>query len=287
MPTDQSGNYTLPDEATVTTGTTISSDANNITVSDLEQGINDRLWGGGGSFDTPVKFSDGSVGAPGITWTNAPNTGLYRAATGEQRLTFSGVDVMQAGANGLQVWKSAFWYDVQDASGLTCTNKTADTFKHTPADPVGGSTTVIEGSVTADTLVVGTKATVPAPAADTDAATKKYVDDTAAITDDVNTWTKQQVVTPRTVAGTAIDFNVDQATNITLAADRTLTFSNALAGGVYTFHIVNQGSWDITWPPAVQWSGGVTPVITPNGYDLVTMYFNGLNYLATIAQDFQ
>jgi hypothetical protein len=108
------------------------------------------------------------------------------------------------------------------------------------------------------------------------------------ITDEVNTWTKQQVVTPVTVAGTTIDFNVNQASEITLTADRVLTFSNELAGGVYTFYIVNQGSWNITWPTGVKWPRGTPPVITPNGTDLVTLYCNATDsYLATITQDFQ
>jgi hypothetical protein len=49
------------------------------------------------------KFPDGTVSAPGITFTNETNSGLYRSASGDFRFSVAGTDEVRFDANGLAV----------------------------------------------------------------------------------------------------------------------------------------------------------------------------------------
>lgn len=94
--------------------------------------------------------------------------------------------------------------------------------------------------------------------------------------------------------GTAqtVDFNLGNVTVLDLqdySGDVTLTLSNAVVGGSYGVKII-QGSVarNVIWPAAVLWPGGTPPTIsaTDNAIDLVKLYYDGTNYLATFEQDF-
>jgi hypothetical protein len=159
MPVDPTtGVYTLPAGTEVAPGETIESTWANTLTADIEQGLNSRLWDNSSTFIDPVLFADGTVSNPGIAWANTPTTGLYRAPSGEQRFATGGVDVLQAGPSGMQVWDNtnSFWYNVLDERQIKATNRTDTTFLHTPADPVTDSTTVIEGSLTTTGPINGT-----------------------------------------------------------------------------------------------------------------------------------
>ena len=70
----------------------------------------------------------------------------------------------------------------------------------------------------------------------------------------------------------------------------TLTLSNPVAGGSYAIKIV-QGATarTLVWPAAVKWpSGLVMSLSTTNGaMDLVTLFYDGSNYLAVGGANFQ
>lgn len=79
MPRDSSGNYTLPAGNPVITGTTITSDWANNTMSDLGNEMTDSLSRSGqGGMLAPLPFVDGSQTEPGITFQLEPNLGWFR-----------------------------------------------------------------------------------------------------------------------------------------------------------------------------------------------------------------
>lgn len=70
----------------------------------------------------------------------------------------------------------------------------------------------------------------------------------------------------------------------------TATLSNPKAGAWYTIKIIQGSNLDtITWPGTVLWPGGTAPTITASNdaIDLIKLYYDGTNYLATFDQDFQ
>jgi hypothetical protein len=58
----------------------------------------------------------------------------------------------------------------------------------------------------------------------------------------------------------------------------TITFSNPPASNAFGFTMttINAGAYVITWPASVDWVGGVAPVLTSAGTDVLTFFtFNG------------
>src|SRR6185436_7264668 len=82
MPRDGNGNYTLPPSNPVASGTVIEADGwCNPTMSDLAIALTDSLSrSGAGGMLVPFRNADGTMGAPGMSWNNEPNSGWYRAA---------------------------------------------------------------------------------------------------------------------------------------------------------------------------------------------------------------
>ena len=92
MPRDLSGNYTLPAGNPVTSGAVIASVWANNTLSDIATQLNnvltrDGLLGPAG----PVKFANGTVGAPSVTFAGDAATGLYRPAMSELGVVTNGL----------------------------------------------------------------------------------------------------------------------------------------------------------------------------------------------------
>ena len=84
-------------------------------------------------------------------------------------------------------------------------------------------------------------------------------------------------------ATVAVDWNESQNQELTPGGNRTLTFSNGVAGMLYTIKITQDatGSRTITWPSSVKWAGGTAPTltITADRTDVIMFYFDGTNYL--------
>ena len=88
--------------------------------------------------------------------------------------------------------------------------------------------------------------------------------------------------------GNSALLNLEQA-----SGDVTLTLNNGEKGASYILEIhqaSNAGdAVNIIWPPGeVLWAGGVAPTISTSSYaiDSVSLYYNGLVYLANISQDY-
>ncbi len=93
MPRDPSGNYTLPAGNPVIAGTVILDSWANPTMADVAVEITNSLdRQGRGGMLAPFQNTNGSVLAPGITFTSEPSTGLYLSGTKDMRQTITGID---------------------------------------------------------------------------------------------------------------------------------------------------------------------------------------------------
>ncbi len=96
---------------------------------DVADALSDSLdrYGRGGML-APFKFFDGNIQAPGATWANEPNTGLYRAGGGDLRMSVRANDVMKWEQGGAFVWDSdaSVWRRVlgQGGQGSVTTGST-------------------------------------------------------------------------------------------------------------------------------------------------------------------
>jgi hypothetical protein len=93
MPRDSSGNYTLPTGNPVITGTVVSSSWANTTMSDIATVLTASLdRSGNGGMLVGFKLTDGTVGAPGLAFTNEPTTGLWRQSANTLGITIGGTN---------------------------------------------------------------------------------------------------------------------------------------------------------------------------------------------------
>lgn len=96
MPRNSAGNYTLPAGNPVTGGTTIAASWANPTMSDLGNEIQNSLdRNGRGGMLVPFQNVDGTVLEPGITFTNEPGSGIYRAGSNDIRFSVGGEDTFR------------------------------------------------------------------------------------------------------------------------------------------------------------------------------------------------
>jgi hypothetical protein len=90
-------------------------------------------------------------------------------------------------------------------------------------------------------------------------------------------------------AATTVDMSSGNVQNITLTASTTLTLSNATVG-TYIMKLIQggSGSYTVTWPAAVIWSGGTAPTLTTTvgKVDIVTLVFDGTNYYGTYSLNY-
>jgi hypothetical protein len=104
----------------------------------------------------------------------------------------------------------------------------------------------------------------------------------------------QSKTTPYTLtdgATVAVDWNNSVNQQVTMAGNRTFTFSNPVAGSFYTLKIIQDstGSRTATFPAAVEWAGGSAPTLTTTAsrVDIITFYYDGVNYFdVSIKKDY-
>jgi hypothetical protein len=86
-----------------------------------------------------------------------------------------------------------------------------------------------------------------------------------------------------------IDWSAGSAHKSTLTGSCTYTFSNPVTGGSYVLRVLTgAGSFTVTWPATVKWTGGSTPTVTATAsrMDLFSFYYDGTNYYGTYVQNF-
>ncbi len=109
MPRNSNGDFTLVAGNPVAPGEIIASQWANSTMDDVAEALTDSLdRRGRGGMLAPFRFADGNRSSPGATWSNEPNTGLYRAGAGDLRMSVRANDVMR--------WQDddAFLWDNED-----------------------------------------------------------------------------------------------------------------------------------------------------------------------------
>jgi hypothetical protein len=92
-------------------------------------------------------------------------------------------------------------------------------------------------------------------------------------------------------SGTAITIDLSLANDhtITLTGNVTITLTNPVDGGRYSFEIkTGAGGFTVTWPGNVKWPAGTAPVISTGAskVDFVSMIYTGTNYYGAFAQNF-
>ena len=106
MSRDANGNYTLP-LPPVISGEVVQAAWANTSLNDIKVALTDSLdRQGRGGMLAPFSFADGTINAPGATFSNEPSSGLYRAGGGDVRMTILGQDQTRWTVNGLEIWES-------------------------------------------------------------------------------------------------------------------------------------------------------------------------------------
>lgn len=104
---------------------------------------------------------------------------------------------------------------------------------------------------------------------------------------DKSTNMKGQFGAPRTTTNLSgsqtYDLSAGNTVEITLTGNLTLNFSNAKAGFIYTFVLIQggSGSYTITWNSAFKFNAGTAPTLSTavGSVDTITFYHNGTNML--------
>lgn len=148
MPRNTSGIYTLPGGNPVTPGDVIEAAWANTTMEDIADALTNSLSRtGAGGMLAPFRIADGSVSAPGLSYLNETNTGLYRSGSGSTWMAVLGVNVAQFSTVGLTI---------PFGKALTANGNAsvAGTFAVTGATTLA-STLAVTGAITATGGVVG------------------------------------------------------------------------------------------------------------------------------------
>lgn len=119
MPRDVAGNYTLPAGNPVVTGTLIDIDWANPTMSDIALQLNNVVTRDGLLGPTsPIKFPDGTNGAPAVAFASETNTGIYKVSAGLLGFSVLGsqrMSIDNAGRVGIGVSGAAYPLDIRAA----------------------------------------------------------------------------------------------------------------------------------------------------------------------------
>jgi len=97
----------------------------------------------------------------------------------------------------------------------------------------------------------------------------------------------------QTIAGAGGTVNIPYSSgnivNLTLTASTTLTFSNAVVG-TYILEVIQggSGSYTLTYPASVKWSGGTAPTLTTTvgKTDIITLFYDGTTYFGTYSLNY-
>lgn len=96
MSRNANGTYTLPAGNPVVSGTTITTAWANATLSDIATEMTDSLdRSGKGGMLAQFKAFDGAAGAPGISWANELDSGIYRVALKDFKFQVNAVTVQE------------------------------------------------------------------------------------------------------------------------------------------------------------------------------------------------
>lgn len=100
MSRNGSGTYVVPN--TFTPSTTISSSAVNANFTDVGSELTNSVAADGQTSMTgPLKAADGTISAPGLSFSSDTNTGFYRSASGTVKFSSDGTNSVTMSASGI------------------------------------------------------------------------------------------------------------------------------------------------------------------------------------------
>lgn len=201
MPRNSSGVYTLPSGNPVVPGTTIDAAWANDTMEDMANEITNSLSRtGAGGMLAPFRIANGTVTAPGLSYLNETNTGLYRSGAGSVWMSVLGVNTVQFSTVGLTIpfgkaltaqgnASVAGTFSVAGATTLASTLAVTGALSATGG--VLGNVTAASGTSTFNNVTIngdldmnagssGTITNLPNPVNSGDASNKAYVDSQVA-----------------------------------------------------------------------------------------------------------
>jgi len=75
----------------------------------------------------------------------------------------------------------------------------------------------------------------------------------------------------------------------TITANTTFTFTNTFNLTGFMLYLTDAGSYTITWPASVKWSGGTEPALTATGIDIISFHTmdSGTTWFGMTQTDFQ
>lgn len=79
----------------------------------------------------------------------------------------------------------------------------------------------------------------------------------------------------QTVSGLDIDWEQGNSFTKTISANSTFTFSNVRDGKTIVFEVISSGTYTVTWPAEVKWTGGTEPTQTDTGTDIYSFTIFG------------
>jgi hypothetical protein len=118
MSRNETGTYSLPSGNPVISGETIQSSWANTTLDDIANSLTSSLdRSGRGGMLAPFTLTDGTEAEPGLAWGSEPNSGFYRAALGDIRVSILGTDSFRWTNSSVEVWSGGIWNQVLFANG--------------------------------------------------------------------------------------------------------------------------------------------------------------------------
>lgn len=143
MARNSGGTHSLPAGNPVVTGTTVSSTAQNNTLSDLSAEVTDSLCRSGkGAMLAALELADGSVATPALSFDNDTDCGLYRIGANNVGVAAAGTKVIDISSTGV-----SFPVGVTTAKGVTITHSTANADALTVTGNGTGKAIVAQGDL--------------------------------------------------------------------------------------------------------------------------------------------
>ena len=239
MSRDPSGNYTLP-LPPVVPDELVESTWANTTLNDMATAMTDSLSRSGkGGMSAAFKIFDGTVTAPGLGFSAETNSGLWRNAAGDVRMTVLGGDVMRWSSTlGAQIYKNAMWVSL---------------IPEAPADSAYYSR--IDNDWVVDPAIAQNTADIQANAADIAA-------NAAEITTNIGDISA--------LDGRVTTNEADIATNVAAIAQNTADIASI--GGVTAEELITAQSWDGTNLTSVRTDANFVTDLTVQTKAVVTSF---------------